>query len=127
MAEQRDAGPFSTAMGRVLKGEYVKAGLTLDVLAERAGIPYYTLRRKIAGQSPLNMDEFFAVVQAIGADAGQLLKEADLMSDVARTKNQLDTKRQQREAAAMSDRALEGQKKAATRDDELDTGEPEAP
>jgi predicted transcriptional regulator len=135
---------LNTAVGRVLKTRYRERDLLLEDVAARAGIPYSTLRKKLAGDSPIFASEVVVLTEAIGAMSDRPIKDGaagvietaiDLfggidrvMSEVRSTTDELATKRKQREAAAMPIGSLEEQDQiAATRDQELDTDEPDAP
>lgn len=60
----------------MLKGEYKKRSLRLEDIAAVARIPYGTLRKKIAGQSPIFAGELIRVAAAIGVPAGKVMDEA---------------------------------------------------
>lgn len=135
---------LNSAVGDALRGEYKKRNLRLEDVAAASGIPYSTLRKKIAGDSPIFAGEVVVVAQVIGDlsgipidrgaagvidDAIKLAGGVDrLMSEVRSTTDELATKRKQREAATMPVGSLEEQdQRAATRDPEMDTDEPPAP
>jgi len=63
-------------VGDVLKGEYKKRGQRLEDLAPIAGIPYGTLRRKIAGGAPILASELIALSAAIGVAPAKVVEEA---------------------------------------------------
>ena len=73
------SGPddLNSVVGDVIRGEYTKRGLTLERLATASGIPYGTLRRKIAGGAPLYVSELIALARIIGVDPGAILDEAE--------------------------------------------------
>jgi transcriptional regulator with XRE-family HTH domain len=120
---------LNTAVGNVLKGEYTKREKTLDDLAAETGIPYSTLRRKIAGGAPIFVAELMAIAKAIPVSAGKVLDEAEelVAMSAADATNDLDAirRRKQAEASAMKPEDLEAEKHAATRDPELDTDQPD--
>ena len=122
------------ALADVIRGAYKQEGFTLPTLSAATGIPQTTIQRITKGNSPVTMGDLESIGKAVGIPAVELfelaLKKADRdeMSAATGTPVSLDTKRKQRQAAEMPGGALENEmKKAATRDDELDTPEPEAP
>jgi DNA-binding transcriptional regulator YdaS (Cro superfamily) len=133
-----DKKRLNRMVGKAIRSEYEKRDYTLETFAPLTGVPYSTLRKKIAGASPIFAAELITIAAAIGGEMtpeflmDEAVKlyggQARLMSDAADTTDELDTKRKQRDAAAMSGGTLdEMDQKAATLDDELDTPEPEAP
>src|SRR5690606_31164281 len=115
VAQNKD---FNFYVGAVLKGEYKKRSMTVESLAETTGIPYSTLRKKFAGDSPILVSEVVMLAKAIGITPGQVLTEAETMlgqqqenasrvSVVGSTTNDIDTKRKQNEARSMSTEQIE--------------------
>jgi len=132
VAQSKD---FNYFVGLVIKGEYKKKEMTLESLAETSGIAYSTLRKKIAGASPILVSELSTLTRLIGVTPHQVLLEAESMLDqhlattsrvsaVGSTTNDIDTKRKQNEARAMTTEQIEKTKHAATRDPEMDNDEP---
>jgi predicted transcriptional regulator len=126
---------LNAVIGSVLKGEYTKRGMTVEGLAADTKIPYSTLRKKIAGESPIFATELLVIVGAISPDLdpGEILDEAQRiwegMSAAAATKDDLRKMREKQEQAReMPPEALEDQeRRAATTDEELSSDEPDAP
>lgn len=128
---------FNFYVGAVLKGEYKKRSMTVESLADTTGIPYSTLRKKFAGDSPILVSEVVILAKTIGISPAQVLTEAETMlgqqqgkdsqasmSAPSSTTNDIDTKRKQNEARAMTTEQIEKTKHAATRDPEMDNDEP---
>lgn len=126
---------LNAVIGDVIRGQYTTYGLTIEELAVRTGIAYGTLRKKIAGTSPIFVTELLAITRAIGND----LTPEDVIADAERiwarlsaaslTTDDITAKRTEKEAEArsMSIDQLAETKHAATDDPELLTDEPEAP
>jgi hypothetical protein len=141
MVESRDAAPVSAELGKILKGAYVTAGMTLESLSEATGIRYYTLRRKIAGEAPITVSDLLRIAGAINArgkeqvDPGEYLDRAvglvggydALLSEAADTTIDLDARRK-RQARSMTTAEIESQHgTAATHDPEFEAYESETP
>jgi len=67
---------LNTLLGATLKGEYKKRGMRLEDIAKSVGIPYATLRKKIAGQSPIYATELILVCQVIGVTRERVVTDA---------------------------------------------------
>jgi transcriptional regulator with XRE-family HTH domain len=110
------ATDLNTLVGATLKGEYKKRGLRLEDLAPTVGIPYGTLRRKIAGESPIFASELVLLCQAIGVTPERVLADAidlfggtdKLMSEASSISELSEKERMQEEARAMSTEQIEG-------------------
>lgn len=134
VAQNKD---FNFYVGAVLKGEYKKRSMTVESLADTTDIPYSTLRKKFAGDSPILVSEVVVISKAIGIPPAQVLTEAETMlgqqqgnasrasmSAPSATTNDIDTKRKQNEARSMTTKQIEMTQHAATRDPEMDNDEP---
>lgn len=128
--------PIDRAIAAVLNSAYTLKGMTRNELSEKTGINATTMQRLLSGKSAWNSSQFLEVCLAIGGPKSPeaLFREAiDFIpylpklpvSDGTGTTDDLDRKRRQREAAAMSIEELEQLGGAATRDAELDSDEPE--
>ena len=53
------------------------SGMSLREVAERTSIPLNTLRRRLAGQSPINTTEIASLAQLLGHDASDLLRQSE--------------------------------------------------
>jgi len=126
---------LNAVVGDVIRGEFTKYGLTLEMLAERTNIPYGTLRKKIVGTSPIFVTELISITKAIDPHITeqQIIDEAQGIwqrMSAARATNDLQTKRTQKEAEARTmtpDQLEEVTRRAATRDPELEQDEPPTP
>lgn len=133
--EKRQASDFSRAVGAALRGRYRKAGLSQENVADQTGIKYGTLRRMIAGEAEINVYDLALIAKVAGVTPTDVVEEAvrdiggiEALSVPTDTTDEVATKRKQREAVTMPGGAFEDQvQKAATRDDELDSPEPDAP
>jgi len=67
---------YGRVVGRVLRGEYTKRGMTQADLAESAGEPVGTVRNTLAGSAPMTIERFELYCAAIGVDPGEVLREA---------------------------------------------------
>lgn len=130
-----DSHDMNVVVGRILKGEYKKRGMLLEDLAERAQIPYGTLRKKIAGASPIFVTELIALAKAMvpPLDPRAVLDEADslyVQMSAAGVTNDLHKKRSEKEAEARAmtpDQLDQVKKRAATTEPVLEEDEPPAP
>lgn len=50
------------------------AGIGKDRLAEQAGIPQTTLKRRLSGASPFTVEELERIAQTLGVEIGSLLQ-----------------------------------------------------
>jgi len=106
---------LNTLVGATLKGEYKKRGMRLEDIAKKAGIPYPTLRKKIAGQSPIFATELILICQVVGVTPERVLGDAmelyggvdKLVSEVTSTTETSDKKRKQDEARSMTTEQIE--------------------
>ena len=106
---------LNTLVGATLKGEYKKRGMRLEDIAPKVGIPYPTLRKKIAGQSPIFATELILICQVIGVTPERVLADAmemyggvdKLVSEVTSTTKTSDKKRKQEEALSMTTEQIE--------------------
>lgn len=130
----REASEFSKYVARTLVGAYKMHGLRQADLVERTGITKATMQRILAGDADVDVEQLAKIAKVLDEDPGKLLEQATrlyggadkLLSEVAGI-NDLDTRRRQKAAAAMSVEELEAEGKAAIRDPELDEDEPEQP
>ena len=108
---ERKASDISRAVGDVVYGAYKRQRLSQAALVERTGISVTTMRRLIAGEAEFDVDQLFAISNALGISAADILAEAekDVSSAAART------------GGPSPDR--EDLQRAATADTELDTDE----
>lgn len=65
--------PIAERTAQAVSQAVVAAGATISGLADEIGVPYSTLRRKLRGQSPLDVTDIFAIAQAIGVRPSTLL------------------------------------------------------
>jgi len=106
---------LNALVGATLKGEYKKRGMRLEDIAKSAGIPYPTLRKKIAGQSPIFATELILICQVIGVTPERVLGDAmdmyggvdKLVSEVTSTTEAPDKRRKQAEALSMTTEQIE--------------------
>ena len=109
------ATDLNTLVGATLKGEYKKRGMRLEDIAQTVGIPYATLRKKIAGQSPIFTSELVILCQAIGVSSERVLADAvelfggmdRLLSAACSIKSESEKKKKQAEARAMPTEQIE--------------------
>jgi len=130
---------LNALIGKEIKGAYTARDLTLEAIASDANMAYGTLRKKIAGTSPVFATELLVIVgviypekdaEAVALEAGAILdRAAARLSAAGATTDDLQKMREKQEQArSMSTEALEDQEpRVATTDDELDTDEPDAP
>jgi hypothetical protein len=134
-----DIRRLNALIGKEIKGAYTARDLTLEAIAAGANIPYGTLRKKIAGTSPVFATELLVIVgviypekdaEAIAVEAGAILdRAAARLSAATATNDDLQKMREKQEQArAMPPEALEDQeRRAATTDPELSSDEPGSP
>ncbi len=124
------------AIAAIIKGYARTLGVTQDEIAATTGIPLVGVQRLFSGKSAWKTSQLLDVAAAIGGpkDASTLLDEAvafiphlPAVSEAATTTDDLERKRRQRQAAAMTVEELEQLSGAATRDAELDSDEPDLP
>jgi transcriptional regulator with XRE-family HTH domain len=130
--------PLSKKVGDLITAAYSGARLedgtrmTQEILAQRAGYSVTTLQKKLAGTAPINTTDLALLAGAIPfTTAGAILDSAieqlggyEKLSEPTATTDDLDTKRKQNEARAMSVEQIEALPNAATDDPELDSDEP---
>ena len=131
----RKASDFSSAVAAVIVSKYKKKRMTQEGLAAATGISYTTLRRMMAGESEIEVADLGKLCAAIGIDPGAVLAEAleDIggieklapVSEDSSTKDDLETRRLQKEAEQMSVAEIERNAIAATEDAERRTDEPD--
>lgn len=128
---ERNASALSKATGAVIRGRYKKIPITQEQLATATGLKLATVQRLIAGKAEFDMDQLWAIADALGTTPTSLLKEAEddlassRMSVGGNTPVDIDTKRKQNEARTMTIEQIEDLPHAATRDPEMDTDEPD--
>lgn len=67
---------LSAYVGSVIKGEYKKRDMTLEALAEKSGIPYSSLRAKVAGDTAFLAQDIIVLAAAIGVPVQTVTDEA---------------------------------------------------
>lgn len=88
MPAKKDVAPIDRALAAVLKGAYKTRGLTQEELTARTGITLTTMQRLMAGKSSFEVDQLFALAEAIGwKTAQEYLREAEqlLQQEAAET------------------------------------------
>jgi transcriptional regulator with XRE-family HTH domain len=74
--EKDHAAGLNGAVAAVLRGERAAAGLTLEELADRSGVPVVSLRRFLAGERAINVAVLHSVTQALGVEPSEVLEAA---------------------------------------------------
>lgn len=68
---------INEAMAAVIRGEMGAQRVTWRELAARSGIPERTLARLLKPERDMNLDHLFAIAEALGRPAGDLMREAE--------------------------------------------------
>ena len=74
---ERKASDISRAVGDVVYGRYKRQRLAQVDLVERTGISVTTMRRLIAGEAEFDVDQLYAIANALGTSAADILREAE--------------------------------------------------
>lgn len=78
MSIERDRGRgWNAAVAAQLRAERAARGLTVDELADRAGIPRRTLMRLLNAQRALDVAHLAALASAVDLSVGELLARAE--------------------------------------------------
>jgi transcriptional regulator with XRE-family HTH domain len=136
----REASDYSKRLADVIVGEYKKRRLTQRELVEALGYKRVTLQRMLSGISEISAEDVIRIATFVGFDASKVLDEAlDLVGGLPALTppdaemshphghNDLEVKRKQREALAMTPEQREGERIAAIDDAELSRPEPDQP
>jgi len=76
MSRPRDPQAISDAVAASISAAIRQHGMSIQHVADASGIPYSTLRRKLAGFSSFQVAELLQISQALGMDS-----PADLIRD----------------------------------------------
>ncbi len=67
---------LSQQVAKAIESEMARSALSLNVVAERSGIPRSTLSRRLIGASPFTLSEVEALAQVFGVARSKLLSGA---------------------------------------------------
>jgi transcriptional regulator with XRE-family HTH domain len=70
------------ALGSVVRSHRQAIGLSQEDLAECAGLHRTYIGSVERGERNVSLDNIYAIAQALGTSAGELLKEADKLLDM---------------------------------------------
>ncbi|MBO1739711.1 helix-turn-helix domain-containing protein [Leifsonia sp. TF02-11] len=85
MPKKNPVSAIDRALASVLKGAYKVKGLTQDDLVRETGITATTMQRLMAGNTGWDIEQLFAVADAIGwKDAADYMREAEELAASAK-------------------------------------------
>jgi transcriptional regulator with XRE-family HTH domain len=77
---KQNVSPIDRALASVLKGAYKTRDITQEQLTARTGISKTTMQRLMAGKSAFEVEQLFALADAIGWKTAQdYLREAEAL------------------------------------------------
>lgn len=122
---------INRALADVLVAHHKGMRLNQAALVEATGINATTMQRILSGKSEVGVTKLAAFARVLNVPADELMRQAmvkaEAMSQAPSKIDDLETKRKQNEARAMTVEQIESQPHAATRDPEMDSDEPSSP
>jgi transcriptional regulator with XRE-family HTH domain len=73
----RPGGPFSRAVAAILKAAFDESKMTQTALGALIGQSQSQMSKYLAGDRPLNLDEFVTLCDALGLDPVQVVHKAE--------------------------------------------------